>query len=263
MKSPYLYHRLRRPYLLGRFLLRRPHDPEFGVFALFRERTGAFLDVGANAGMSALSFRLYNRHAPIVSIEPNPFHEVDLRFVARFARPFSYRLWAAGDEAGSMMLYVPIYRGVAITTEASLIESEVRTSPSLQEKLGERMESDQFSVVSRVVDVHPLDELGLDPAFVKLDLQGFEDRALRGLAKTLRRAQPILLIEAPRTPLPQWLKSLELTSLGYSAFRYMPDEHRLVCELEGAANIVFVPPESLTPEVLRPGGGGRQRSSYL
>jgi hypothetical protein len=77
-RSPRVYGSLRRPYGVARFVLRKPHDPDFAVFGLFPERVGPFLDVGANAGMSAMSFRIYNR-SPIISIEPNPYHEADLR----------------------------------------------------------------------------------------------------------------------------------------------------------------------------------------
>ena len=60
-RSPALYRLARRPYAAARYALRRPHDPDYGAFALFPDRRGLFLDVGANAGMSALSFRVFRR----------------------------------------------------------------------------------------------------------------------------------------------------------------------------------------------------------
>ena len=50
------------------------------------------LDIGANAGQSALSFRAVNK-GPILSIEPNPGHERDLKLVARIIKVFEYRMW--------------------------------------------------------------------------------------------------------------------------------------------------------------------------
>src|SRR3954468_23806524 len=69
----------RRAAELTRYALRRPHEADFAAFALFPERTGLFLDVGANTGASALSFRIYNRRSPILSIEPNPMLAPGLR----------------------------------------------------------------------------------------------------------------------------------------------------------------------------------------
>jgi len=53
-----------------------PHEPDFAFFERFSDESGLFLDVGANAGMSAVSFRIFNKCAPILSLEPNPIHEL-------------------------------------------------------------------------------------------------------------------------------------------------------------------------------------------
>lgn len=195
---PGLYERSRRPYAVGRFWLRRPHDDDYRVFGMFPQRRGVFLDVGANAGMSALSFRIYNRACPIVSIEPNPFHEADLRFAGRLARPFTYKLWAAGAREDELTLHVPVFRGVPITAEASLLREQVEGSSSLRKRIGDdAIGSGDLEIVARTVPVRPLDRLGADPAFVKLDVQGFEHQALIGMTDTIARARPVLLVERP------------------------------------------------------------------
>jgi FkbM family methyltransferase len=235
-RYPRAYNSLRRPYAAARFWLRRPHDPDYGVFALFPERRGVFLDVGANAGMSALSFRVYNRTNPIFSIEPNPFHEADLRFAGRLARPFAYQMWAAGREDGTMALHVPMYRKVPLTTEASLFPQQVTASPSLRARLGARMDTDDFEVVTCVVPVRRLDCMNLDPSFIKLDVQGSEYQALLGLEATLRRAHPVLLIETPSSEVRGFL-----SSMAYEAFTYLPDRREIVPETAKRYNTVFMP----------------------
>lgn len=235
-RYPALYDLSRRPYAVARFYARRPHDPDYSVFGQFTGRRGVFLDVGANSGMSALSFRIYNRTTPIVSIEPNPYHERDLRFVLRLAAPLQYRMWAAGRASEMLDLYVPTYRGVPLTTEASLILDEVVQSGSLRARLGARMDTQAFSIVRRAVPVRPLDCLGLETAFIKLDVQGFEHDALLGLEETIQRSQPVMLIETPSEDVTRWL-----TQRGYSGFSYDPERRSLSPGIAGVTNALFVP----------------------
>ncbi|HEX2084985.1 MAG TPA: FkbM family methyltransferase [Solirubrobacteraceae bacterium] len=184
---------VRRSMLVGRHLLRRPHEPDFAVFGLWPERTGLFLDVGANAGMSALAFRLYNRASPILSIEPNPLHEPDLRLVRRLVKGFDYLLCAAGDEPGSLTLYTPTLNGIPLTGEASLSREQVRDREAVV--MADLGASGAWEVVETTVPVRPLDELRVAPDFVKLDVQGWELHVLRGLEQTLGTHQPVVFME--------------------------------------------------------------------
>jgi FkbM family methyltransferase len=207
---------------LLRFVLRRPHEPDFRAFGLFAERRGVFLDVGANVGQSALSFRAVNRTSPILSIEANPRLERDLRFVRRIVPRFDYRICAAAEATGTLTLHVPRYRGLAITGEASL-------DPAMTEDLYWMRQQDVAGDAAErrleTVEVPSvrLDDLGLAPAFVKLDVQGAELTALRGLAATLAEHKPVILVE--RTAIEDVTEFL--AEFGYRPFVYLPGEHRL------------------------------------
>ena len=142
----------------------------------------------------------------------------------------------AGDALQAQVLHVPVYRNVPMTTEASLILEEVTTSSSLRARLGARMDGPDFEIVTCKVPVRPLDFLGLEPAFVKLDVQGFEYDALLGLKETIGRARPILLVETPD----EQVREL-LDALGYKAFSYVADEHALQPESQRKTNTVFLP----------------------
>ena len=113
-----VYPALRRAWQVSRYLLRRPitHGDDFAAFARFPDRAGLFLDVGASSGTSAMSFRVFNRSSPILSIEPNAILERELRFLKRIVPRFDYRIAAAGERDGTITLYVPIYRGVPLTS---------------------------------------------------------------------------------------------------------------------------------------------------
>lgn len=184
---------IRRARSLGAFALRRPHDPDFGAFALFADRRGLFLDVGANRGQSALSFRIYNRSAPILSIEPLVAHEPDLRFVKRFLSRFDYRICAAGEHPGRARLHVPVLRGMALTVEASL-DRDTAAHNWFGSQLGAAV-ADEVRIESFEVPVCRLDDLGLSPDFVKIDTEGSEGEVVAGLSETLARCRPVLMVE--------------------------------------------------------------------
>jgi FkbM family methyltransferase len=244
-------HRLvRRGRLLARYALRRPHEPDFAVFGLFADRPGLFLDVGANAGQSALSFRLFNRSAPILSIEPNIAHERDLRFLRRILRRFDFVICAAGDANGRLTLHVPTYRSVPVTGQGSTRRDVAERARWLRTRLGSRAAGD-IGVAEQEVEVRRLDDLRLEPGFVKVDVEGSELPVLRGLADTLRRHRPVLLIE--RTEEVSALGDF-LRELGYEAFVFVARQRRLEpYRGQAAQNLVYVASGAIVPTGRLPG----------
>jgi len=233
-RFPAVYARARMPYATARYLLRHPHDFDYAVFGLFEQSDGLFLDIGANAGMSSMSFRIYQRRARILAIEPNPYHEADLRWTRRLVGRMEYALWAAGDKPGRAEFYIPVYRGVPITAEASLTRRFVEDSPSLHNQLGRRMHSPEFEIVQRTIEVRRLDDLGLRPAFVKLDVQGHEQPALVGMARTLEQHGPPVLVEAPSAETTEFM-----ASLGYASYAYDHQHAELGPVIGHVNNVLF------------------------
>ncbi len=188
--TPYRW--ARRARALTRYWLRRPHDPDFAAFGVLRG-DGLFLDVGASIGQSALSFRIFNREAPILSLEPLPSHRDDLRLVGRVARRHRFMIAGAAERSSRAVLYVPMLGSYALSAEASLdrdsaaaVLERLRTEGAVPKKL--RLEE-----VS--VELRRIDELGLSPSFVKIDVEGSELGVLRGMLETLRRSGPALMVE--------------------------------------------------------------------
>lgn len=237
MRSPRLYELSMRPFTTARFLLSRVHDPEYGAFGLFPQSDGLFLDVGANSGMSALSFRIQQKRAPILSIEPNPYHAGNLKWAGRLVGNHDYRLWAAGDTDETLRLFVPVYRGVPITAEASTMPGFVEQSASLRDMLGERIRSPEFQVTEQTVPVRALDVLALSPAFVKLDVQGSELKALAGLRQTLTRTHPPTMVETPGSDIDAFM-----AEFGYEPYVYDVSANRLVRRAgrSGYTNVIYV-----------------------
>jgi FkbM family methyltransferase len=240
------YPLLRRTWQISRYLLRRPitHGDDFAAFARFPERAGLFLDVGASSGTSAMTFRVFNRRNPILSIEPNAILETELRFLRRIVPRFDYLVAAAGDERGTLTLSVPFYRGVPLTAYSSPSRDDLMDERGgLRDRLGDLMDGPNFRIEEVKAVVFPLDDLALAPDFIKIDVEGGELGVLRGLADTIDRSRPILLIE--RSGDFQAIREL-LSASDYRAYSYRADIARFVPfeSRPPGVNVFFLQPDT-------------------
>lgn len=82
-------------------------------------------------------------------------------------------------------------------------------------------------------EIESLDELQLAPFFMKLDIQGYEYKALKGAEKTLAAHEPVLLIESPNRTIRNFLKSLR-----YEFYAF--DRGKFICGVTGSLNTFFM-----------------------
>jgi FkbM family methyltransferase len=238
------YRWTRRACMFGKYLCGRPHEADFKAFGHFTHRKGLFLDIGANSGESVLSFRLFNPTAPILSIEPNPYHEPDLRFLKQRIDNFDYLLCAAGEKSGSATLYVPVYRNLPLTGEASFHREQAIGNYWMQEQVGPGG-ANGVRLAELQVDVKRMDDLSLRPAFVKIDVQGFESNVVAGLLSTIAESQPVLLLE--RSGCDDAL-CRQFADLGYTAFVYQPSANAFArFEGQPVQNLFFLPRRDVGP----------------
>jgi FkbM family methyltransferase len=188
-RNVYAY-QLFRTYV-GRLGFMLPLELEFHAFRVLPSTARLFLDIGANDGISARSFRLFNKTTPILSIEANPCHAAALERTKAALDRFDYKLMAAGARRGELVLHTPVYRGIALTAYAAMNRSEA------EQRLRQDMPTSRgrLSFIETVVPVVPIDDLTLTPDFVKIDVEGFEIEVLRGMTATIERCKPVFMIE--------------------------------------------------------------------
>jgi FkbM family methyltransferase len=206
---------LMRPFL--------PHDPDFAAFRLFAKSGGIFLDIGANDGISALSFRVFDKDTPIISIEPNPCHRKSLERVKNRIKGFDYLLVGAGEYDSSVSLFTPIYKGYSLTSYTSLDPAISRRNLERSMPIRNLWKEAIFS--KSVVPIKRLDDFGFKPDFIKIDVEGFEDGVLRGLVNTLGAYLPSIMVEHNPVSFQSVRQLLE--RFGYQAFVYDPVHRRL------------------------------------
>src|SRR5436190_1293665 len=151
---------------------------------------------------------------------------------------FAFLVCAAGEKDGNATLYVPVYKGTPVAPEASL-RREVAQACYWISKNFESPPGDDFEIHRVPVQVRRLDALALSPDFIKIDVEGFELSVVRGLAMTIRRHQPLMLVEVPEN-LDEMLGLEALT--GYRPFVFLPESGGLAAYTgQATTNVVLLP----------------------
>lgn len=237
---------LSRCRLVLSYLLKRPHEQDFRYFRCFEGKSGLFIDVGANAGQSVVSFRIFNRSYKIISFEPNPFHEGDLKWLKKIlpGEDFDYFMAGLSDGEGKERFYVPMIQGVPLTQEATFIKDSLLNHSLAVERMKGATGHVDFSIMEMDVPIGAFDSYHFKPDVIKIDVQTSELDVLKGMNQTLKSCRPILMVERGTT-LPQIIEYL--SPLGYRLFRYDEKKGNLVAFNPHflCLNVFFIPEERI------------------
>jgi FkbM family methyltransferase len=195
----------RHPYLwrfawetIHRLPILLPHDKSYRALRHFiaLEPEGLFLDVGANDGISALSFRRFSKSYRILSLEPNPLLEPKLKRLKKSDPHFDYKIVGAGSVRERMKFFVPTYKNVVLHTFTSSNRDHILAA--IVESFG-RAVADAVEIKAFYCDIIPIDALNIDPTIIKIDVEGFDYAVVQGLSATIGRAKPFIIIELGAT----------------------------------------------------------------
>ena len=196
LRSPRAYdliHTIKNKYLVN-FYLKKVHEPDFHAFKLIcQNRPQLFLDIGANVGMSALSFFTLKSDARVISFEPNPVNYPYLdKLAARFDN-FQYFSVGLGDKPASLDFYYPIYNSKKMTALGSCDYEKAKSW--LNKNTIYFFDPSKLEIAKITIEIRTLDSFQLEPEFIKIDVEGFEYQVLLGAEKTNNPHRPVLLIE--------------------------------------------------------------------
>lgn len=176
-------------------------EPELKLLKYLVPQDRIAIDVGANSGV--YTHYLLGITPKIVAVEPNPKNVKELR------RLFGSRIRiidaALSDTEGSTDLYIPI--GADIGDCLATVDG--------------RNPVTRANCLRIEVPLKKLDSLGLDNVgFIKIDVEGHEEKVIRGGEELIRRCRPTLLIEAANRHRPDAVGSTValMRQLGYSGF---------------------------------------------
>jgi FkbM family methyltransferase len=184
--GPATFYLARRMVVLFRYYGRVIDDRDL-LFVRHLGPQPLLIDVGANAGQSALCMAMLRPDARIISFEANADNITDLAFVRRIlGARYTYHHVGLSDRKGSAVLKVPVVGRTPVPGESSLEEFD----SSIEDRIG------KISKITRQeVTLERFDSFKLRPAFVKIDVQGHELEVVQGMAATLSACRPVLLLE--------------------------------------------------------------------
>jgi FkbM family methyltransferase len=173
-----------------------PHEEDFVVFRHMAGADEVFADLGANIGNSVVSFRLMNPTAPIVSFEPGFWLEPALRVLKEKDPAMTYHLVGLGERAARVPFFIPCLDRVPDFYLASMVWTRFQ-EPRLThvKELMRAKPGQRFAVCEVEVEVARLDDFGLAPTIVKVDVEDWEPEALGGAEATVAAHRPLVLVE--------------------------------------------------------------------
>jgi len=228
-------------YFLLHFPFLLPHDNDFyGFMCLEDKDKGLFLDVGANDGRSALSFHKLKKNWRIFSIEANPLHVPNLKRLHKKIPGYRYLIKVADRVSGRKTnLYVPVYLSCILHEAAST--SLQFAKQGVQHEFSERI-SRRVKYIKKKAQTIKIDDLGLRPDIVKIDVEGHELDVLIGCQSTIEACRPIFLIEYNADSFVKILDFFQRCE--YSPFFFDLESSKLVpYEEDIIRNCFFIPSE--------------------
>lgn len=166
----------RATFFLGRF-----YDLPTQLLMMGVVRRGdTVVDIGANEGMiSLLLSRLAGPDGRVIAFEPNPGPRAVFEANLERNRIMNTRVHACGlaDEPGTLPLFVPHMNSGEGSFGAR------------------RYDADEGETIACPIGVGDEMLAGEIPAVIKIDVEGFELRVLRGLSKTMAQAKPVIVME--------------------------------------------------------------------
>lgn len=211
--------------------LKVPFERDFRALALFHPAKGAlFLDVGANRGQSTDAILMQQANIRIQMFEPNELLFARLKELFAGDSRIVFNNFGLGDESTEGTLFVPFYKKWMFDGLASFKEQEA--SDWMKGRVYFYDEQSLTLHKSRC-KIAKLDDLGLAPFFIKVDVQGYEYKALKGGEQTIKKHEPVLLIETPDAKTNEYLESL-----GYMPYAY--ENGRFTAGRQGSLNTFFM-----------------------
>ncbi|MFL5763460.1 MAG: FkbM family methyltransferase [Bacteroidia bacterium] len=226
-------------------------EPEMELLERFVNAESNVIDIGANFAYYTHRLAKLAPRGHVYAFEPIPFtHDVAKKIIGHYRfRNVTLYPWGAGDENAEKVFEVPLQSFGAYSAGQAHLSGR---NNELSGKEQHYAFASHEKVNCRIVRIDDLGEIKHPIDFVKIDIEGAELFALRGMKQLLLKDQPVVLLEINPFFLEGFgIAPVELTglfaSLNSKIFKYDPAAKKLV-HWTGAfveSNYILIPEAKL------------------
>jgi FkbM family methyltransferase len=156
----------------------------FSKYIISNKNNYVILDVGSNDGTSIQMFRRYFPGVKIIAIDPIDEPRFKLNNVTLIKT-------ALGKEKGVRILFTPMVNGRQLTQYSSFYKEKVISQICTDMKI----QPEQISTITTEVKFEAIDNLSIEPFFIKVDVEGAELEVLKGATNVIAQFYPAILVE--------------------------------------------------------------------
>lgn len=152
---------------------------------LYKEKMGAFVDIGANIGQTLLKFKSVAPHMDYIGFEPNPACVCYLRELIK-ANHFEHSIVIPVGCFDTDTVLELLYMGASEDNSAASMIKNYRPNNKIYDK--QYVPVFSFTHLQNVLNLQNI-------AIIKIDVEGSELEVLHGLREILKTQRPYLLVE--------------------------------------------------------------------
>jgi FkbM family methyltransferase len=158
----------------------------WGTLRLLIQRSGTFIDIGANIGFYSVLAKRISPQIKVLSFEPVPaLCDQNRIFHACNELQANVRQIAISDTDGQAKLYQPIEEGADETSASTLTAGSWQARKAHREL---KVETAKLDTLLSNASMH-------GPVTLKIDVEDHEAAVLRGAVETIRRFRPFIVCE--------------------------------------------------------------------
>ena len=182
--------------LISNFHFFFPHEKDyFGLNKLINKNNKKdFIDVGGNIGLSTIGFRQLGFKNRIFIFEPDKLYCIKkLQNLKNKISNIKILDFALSDKNEKKKLYQAYFLGIKMHFLSSFDKRyllNIIDQVYYNFKICFKVESQEFTLKK-------YDELKLkiNPCFIKIDVEGYDHKVIKGMLKTIKKYKPFILVE--------------------------------------------------------------------
>ena len=143
--------------------------------------------------MSYYIIRKFSKNTKIISFEPNNTNFKKLKKIEKIDRLFKCKNFALSNKNKIQNFFTPFFKNFPISQISGISKDGVKAR--LKESLFVKDLFKKIVLKKEKLITKKLDIFNYKPCFIKIDIEGHELECVKGSLKTIKKHNPILMIE--------------------------------------------------------------------